>query len=349
MKILYIGHYNEGSTSRMRGEQLRSLLPAAEFTSVNIDIPMLNTPRLIRSMGWRYKIGPLIKKINAYLERETGNVSGCDLIWVDKGVFIQPDLIRQFRNKTPLLVHFTPDPAFTYHRSKLFFNSLSLYDYCVTTKSYELDEYRKFDTNTILATQGYDRKIHKSSHRFEEKNGVAFIGHREEDREEVIAKILEVKVPVALAGIYWQKFAFKHRNNKYLSYAGNGVFGPDYARMISKAQFGLGFLSKIVPERHTTRTFEIPACGTALITEDNSEIRSFYNENEVIYFNHPNEIVEKIQFGLTHKEWLRNISKNGFEKVKCLGVEYESILERVLMQIKPLSAKLKCSNVTASL
>ena len=32
-----------------------------------------------------------------------------------------------------------------------------------------------------------------------------------------------------------------------------------------------GLLAKWVPELHTTRTFEIPACGTALVTERNSE------------------------------------------------------------------------------
>lgn len=348
MKILYIGHYNEGSTSRMRGEQLRRILPATEFIAVNIDVPLRSTPKWIRSLGWRYKAGPLIRNIDTYLRAETKGIGDVDLVWIDKGVFIKPGFISELRQKTPLLVHYTPDPAFAYHRSKLFYSALAHYDYCVTTKSFELDDYQKFGVNTILATQGYDPMIHRPTHFFNEKRGVAFIGHREDDREEVIAKLLEAQLPVKVAGIYWQRFAFRYRHHPQFSYVGKGVFGPDYAKMISGAYFGLGFLSKIVPELHTTRTFEIPACGTALITEDNKEIRGFYDENEAVFFQHPNDIIEKIKFGLANKEWLRHLTENGRTKVTSLGMDYESILARVIRQIKPLSGKLKPLHVTTS-
>lgn len=45
--------------------------------------------------------------------------------------------------------------------------------------------------------------------------------------------------------------------------------------------FARGALSRRFPERHTTRTFEIPACGTVLITEWNEEISVFLGEKSV--------------------------------------------------------------------
>ena len=49
----------------------------------------------------------------------------------------------------------------------------------------------------------------------------------------------------------------------------------EYAKIISLSYFGLGLLSNWVPELHTTRTFEIPACNTCLITPKTIEIANF--------------------------------------------------------------------------
>src|SRR6476660_1292662 len=142
MKVLYIGHYDVGSTSRMRGEYLKELLPGSEFKAVSIDPPLNATPRILRSVGWRYKKGPLIKNINNHIKNELGNVYAFDLVWIDKGVFIDPEIVHQLRKNSRRLVHFTPDPAFTYHRSKLFYQSIPNYDFCITTKSFEIESYK---------------------------------------------------------------------------------------------------------------------------------------------------------------------------------------------------------------
>ncbi|RYY10673.1 MAG: hypothetical protein EOO04_36510, partial [Chitinophagaceae bacterium] len=70
MKVLYIGHYDVGSTSRMRGEYLKELLPGSVFKAINIDPPLNATPRILRSVGWRYKRGPLISNINNHVKNE---------------------------------------------------------------------------------------------------------------------------------------------------------------------------------------------------------------------------------------------------------------------------------------
>ena len=67
MKVLYIGQYEQGSTTRMRGEYLKQLLQPAQYTVVDMSIPITNTPRIFRSFGWRYNKGPLIHNINNYI------------------------------------------------------------------------------------------------------------------------------------------------------------------------------------------------------------------------------------------------------------------------------------------
>lgn len=334
MKVLYIGHYNEGSTSRMRGEYIKDILSINEFQVVNIDIPLAETGRVFRSLGWRYKIGPLIKNINNHIINSVKGNYGYDLVWIDKGVFIDPEIIFKLKSNSNKLVHFTPDPAFTYHQSKLFYQALNQYDYCVTTKSFEIENYKAYNVNTLFCTQGYDPKLHRSYHNWEEKKGVVFIGHREEEREYIIAKLIEAKIQVTIAGNHWNRFARKQQNNKSLIYKGKGVYGHQYAKELSGAYMGLGLLSKWIPELHTTRTFEIPACNTALVTEKNSEISSVFLDNEAIYYNDADEVVSKVSYYLAHAEELKTLTIQGHQKVINGGYSYVEILKKIIKKME---------------
>jgi hypothetical protein len=335
MKILYIGHYNDGSTSKMRGEYLKKILQTEDVVTVNADIPILQTPRIFRSLGWRFKIGPLIHNINKFILATTSQHDHFDLTWIDKGVFIRPELIRILRSKSTTLVHFTPDPAFTYHQSKLFYQALPYYDHCITTKSFEIADYKVYQARSVIfCTPGYDPKIHRPFHGYAEKRGVVFVGHREDDREEAISALLERNIPVKLAGINWGKLVSRYKNNPNLEYHGTGVFGEAYAQLLSGSLLGLGFLSKIVPEKHTTRTFEIPACGTALVTERNEEIAAIYQDDEVIFFDNLDDMVQKTVFAYFHPENLKTITEMGYMKVLQGPYSYESILQQIIAQIE---------------
>ena len=333
MKALYIGHYDVGTTSRMRGEYLRKLLPAYDFLTINTDVPINATPKLLRSMGWRYKKGPLIRNINNHILKELNGNFEFDLVWIDKGVFIDPEIIHTLKKNSRKLVHFTPDPAFTYHRSKLFYDALGLYDYCITTKSFEIESYKKYGVKTIFCTQGYDPELHKPHHRFHEKNGVVFIGHKEDERELILSELVEKNIRVTVAGNHWDKFAFRRKHKSNLVYKGKGIFGNDYAQEISAALIGLGLLSRWIPELHTTRTFEIPACKTALVTEHNPEIGSVFSDEEVIYYDDPDEAITKIEYYLGKKDRLIPFTENGYKKVTAGGYSYSEILSKILKQI----------------
>ena len=335
MRILYIGQYSKGTTSKMRADTLRSILQSQIFEIIDTHMPFYNTQRFWRSFGFRYKRGLLINNINKYilaaLKEET-----YDLIWVDKAVFVTPKTTALLRSKAAKLVHFTPDPAFTFHKSKLFLKSLPYYDFLVTTKSYELEHYYKYiKTDMVLyATQGFDAKLHKASkHPFSKKEGFVFIGHYEDQRGEVLEKLLQNDIKITLAGIKWNRFARKHQNNPNLIYLGDGVYGEDYVKTLQNAKMAWGALSKWVPELHTTRTFEIPACGTALVTERNIETQLFFNDDEVVFYISDDELVDKVIYYMSHNVALEQISDKGCEKVKAAGYDYTTIISKILNQI----------------
>jgi spore maturation protein CgeB len=335
MKVLYIGQYTLGTTSRMRGEALKAIIRPNIFEVIDTHVPFYKTHRLLRSFGFRYKKGPLINNINKYivaaLKEET-----YDLIWVDKAVFVTPKTTALLRSKAAKLVHFTPDPAFTFHKSKLFLKSLPYYDFLVTTKSYELEHYYKYiKTEKVLyATQGFDAKLHKpSEYPFSKKEGFVFIGHYEDQRGEVLEKLLQNDIKITLAGIKWNRFAKKHQNNPNLIYLGDGVYGEDYVKALQNAKMAWGALSKWVPELHTTRTFEIPACGTALVTERNLETQSFFKDDEAIFYTNENDLIEKITFFMNNDKPLEVLTKKGASRAVTSAYDYSSILNAILKTI----------------
>jgi len=338
MKVLYIGQYSEGTTSKMRADTLNELLESKVFKVIDTHIPFYKTHLFWRRFGFRYKRGILVYKINKYVNfrlNKTKNVS-YDLIWVDKAVFLTNKTTQNLKKRTVRLIHFTPDMAFYENKSILFNKSINVYDYLITTKTFEEGRYLKYiaSEKLIKSTQGFSLDNHKPYFNFGEKEKyVAFIGLAEPSRFKIIDGLLKAGIEVRIAGFGWTKFAEKHKNNTSLSYAGEKLINEDYTRFISKAYIAWGALSKRFPEMHTTRTFEIPACGTALLTEYNTEIASFYSPEEVIYYKSIDELVYNVQYFFKHTNELNEITERGLKRVHTGGYDYKNILQSVLKKV----------------
>ena len=332
INILYIGQYTDGTTSKMRADQIINILSPSHHKIIDIHIPFYNSSRVIRTLGFRFKKGPLIKKINKYIIE---NIESCnyDLIWVDKGIFITKDTTNVLRKKARTLVHFTPDMAFYENKSKFFIESLPLYDFAITTKTQEISLYNNYISpyKLIKATQGYDFNTHIPCHLFSEKeNSITFIGLAETNRFEIIERLINNNIHVKVAGKGWKHFIAKHKQNPCLKFYGEILVGNKYAELISSSRFSIGMLSKRFTELHTTRTFEIPACGTALITERNKETSSFYNDDEAIFYTTTDEMIEKIKYYNEHLDELEVLTRKGLKRVEKDKRDYYNILQGII-------------------
>lgn len=338
MIILYIGQYTPGTTSKMRADQLNEILNPQVFEIIDTHIPFFKTPKLFRSLGFRYKRGPLVVNTNQFIKNSLAAFpqDHFDIIWVDKAVYITKETTLLLRKMAKKLVHFTPDMAFYGNRTAHFIKSLPIYDFVISTKTKEIPIYQEQTApeKIILTTQGFDSNIHKPLHAFAQKeNTVAFIGLAEPSRFQLIENLIHSGIHVKLAGKGWNSFVKKNQSNKNLEFIGESLFNESYADFISSTRFSIGMLSKRFPEFHTTRTFEIPACGTALITERNTETSSFFNQEEAIFYDTPEEMIEHIKYYQNHPLELEALTNKGRERVIRDGRDYRSVLEGVLSLI----------------
>ena len=334
MNAAYVGILQPGSTSRMRAECLRALTPEWNWEWIDTDPPMQASARFWRTLAFRSQRGKAVDRINHVVMAGVGD-GRRDLVWIDKAVFLRPSTLQAIRSRTRRLVHFTPDTAFHSNRSRHFESAIGLYDLVVTTKSFEVGEYerRVGAGKTFLTTQGYDAAVHYPlTADAERKREAVFVGLAEPDRELCIATLLSAGVPVRLAGHGWQSFLRKWRANPLLAFEGEEIFGVDYARVISSSWIGLGLLSKRFPEMHTTRTFEIPACGTVLATERTPETSQFFKPEEALFFDGYTDLAHQAKALLRpeNQSLLSGMAAAGRRRVMADGRDNGSIIAAIL-------------------
>lgn len=335
MKAAYIGILTPGTTSRMRAEWLRRLLPEWNWQWIDTDGPMRACHRVWQSLAFRLKVGPAVEAVQAAVEEQSRGASW-DLVWVDKGVFLDPRLVAGWRARAQRMVHFTPDTAFHANRSRLFYDSMGSFDFLVTTKSFEVAEYesRVGAGKVLLTTQGYDAAIHFPRPGGVRRREVVFVGLAEWDRERCLGHFLEQGIPVRLAGRGWGHFLARWGSAPHLHFEGEGLFGDSYAALLSRSWVGLGLLSKRFPELHTTRTFEIPACGAILATEATADTERFFGPGEAVFAADYGELAGKVKALLETggEAELEGIAEAGRGRVLADGRDYGSLLGAILRQ-----------------
>lgn len=334
VKAACIGIRTAGTTSRLRSDALQRVLPAADWCMIDTDVPFRSASRIWRSLAFRYRLGPAVRSMNRYVAEQlpTGQY---DLIWVDKGVCLTTATIRRLRACSRRLVYYTPDTTFLHNRSRFFNETAALYDLVVTTKSLEVEEFcrRISAERLLLTTQSYDSRLHYPRVPFAQKRREAvFVGLCEPDREACIQALLQAGVPVCVGGVGWDYFLQKNRKNPLLTFAGRSVFGEDYARALSAASIGLGLLTKRFPELHTTRTFEIPACGTVLATENTAETARFFTSDQALFFTDYPQLARQVRDLLEDPAALQTFSAAGQAAVATGGYDNDSMVQLVLQR-----------------
>ena len=245
-------------------------------------------------------------------------------------------MVKTLKKCTKRLIHFTPDPAFYFHKSMKFINSLKFYDLLVTTKSFEMNSYLSYidKKKLVLVSQAYSKHIHYIKKEFKErKPNLVFIGHHESNRSLVLQKLIDNNIKVTLSGRGWSSFVKRNLGNELFHFSGEKVYGQDYVETLNNHCFSIGFLSEWIPEKHTTRTFEIPACGCLLFTPRNEEIESFFSDQEVVFYDNHTDLIQKIKYYQSHLEEAALKVNLCTEKLNLGKFTHQSTVQKVLDNI----------------
>ncbi len=244
----------------------------------------------------------------------------CDLVWIDKGIWIYPRTVTRLEEITRApVVHYTPDPAITFHRTRHFIRALPKYRACVTTKSYELKAYEQLGArHVVLINQQYDPDIFypmnvPAEERERLRSDVCFVGHGEDHYADCIEAAANVTREIKIWGA-WQP-TVESRPALRSFWRGRGIYNREYAAALCSTKVALGLLSKWVAEQTTTRSFEIPACGTLMLAERTEEHTALFREGvEADFFGTKEELQDKLRFYLKDDAARAKIAQAGRER-----------------------------------
>lgn len=147
-----------------------------------------------------------------------------------------------------------------------------------------------------------------------------FIGNHSNYKQEWLEAIIAA-VPAAsfaIAGARWPRDSKKFPQERV--FFGGVLTATGMARMINHGRIGLGIHHGAVgsegwSDSVSTRSFEIPSCGTFMLHIDNPDIRRFYDPgSEIDVFSNPEEAAQKITYYLDHAEEREAMAERAWRK-----------------------------------
>lgn len=257
--------------------------------------------------------------------------------------FISFDLLQAIRElkSRPRLIYHSHDNNFAKGilKPSHFFDTLRLYDLVFTTKSQNIQRYQMLgQPQSYFIPSAFEPTVHRpipvSQSRMPQSSfKVSFIGTYDFSRDRYVNALDWEHLFVW--GDRWKKFSqFKQHQDHIVPHA---IYHPDFADVLSRSEITLGLLREEAADRHTQRTFEIPACGTLQIAPRNDEILSFFEEgNEIVCFESPEELHDKVTYYLEHDSQRRKIAERGFERVMSGKHTYQDRTQVMLEKLKSL-------------
>ena len=294
MKILFLGEIGSGQTSLMRMRALERL--GHELRGVHTIQPWLRASWLRRQIQRRLRRGSIIDEINR-LVVETARDFQPDMVWAEKQEYVRRDTLEALRAMGARLVHFTPDPYFSldWKRTPLMDAAMPAFDALIYCKSYEREDYEALGRPLVYMPLGYCDEVHRPLPSDDPRWScdIGFLGGWEPRRERMLHNVAAAGLDLKYWGGAWDflhdgrwslrrqivlgqlagEDSFRIHRDPVLASAHQGgeVYADDYARALTGSRIGLGFLREVCPDQHTTRSFDIPACGPMLLRS----IRSF--------------------------------------------------------------------------
>lgn len=357
MKVLFLGEIGQGQTSLMRMRALERLGNTVE--GVHTILPWVRATWFQRQAQRRLGRGGVIDEINRSVV-EAARAFRPQLVWAEKQEFLRPATLAALRGLGATLVHFTPDPYFTlsWKRTSLMDAAMGAFDVLIYCKSYEQADYAALGKPLVYMPLGYCDEVHRPLPSADPRwsCAVGFLGGWEPRRERLLHAVAAGGADLKIWGGYWDflrdgrwtprrqlimrelaggdRFAFHRDGLLSAAWQGPEVYADDYARALTGSRIGLGFLRKVCSDQHTTRTFEIPACGSMLLADRTEEHKAFFTEGEEAeFFDSTEELVDKVGFYSGNDSARGRIAERGLKRCEASRYAYVHRMADALLAI----------------
>lgn len=204
-----------------------------------------------------------------------------------------------------------------------------------TTDSQAIDKYKKFGIHNVIKTQwGVNHHMYQASsikYQVLGKSQIAFVGKKYGNRGRYVEALISAGLNAEGYGQGWKKgrVSFEKMIEIFSSSKINLNFAESpYVAAKERFKFfvkGLlhphqvsGYMESYKGAQRKQikgRTFEIPACGGFLLTNNADNLRDYYIDGkEIVIFENKNDLAEKCKYYLSHEAERRAIAAAGYQR-----------------------------------
>ena len=341
MRVLYVGALNPyASTCYSRFCALKNLEPDTHAFNFN---PYFTWERgsinkIHQALETHLLQGPRHNRANEDLIAKYLELSP-DIVWIDTGVWLYPDTLRELKKLGCFLVMHITDALVANHwrvrfKRRQLQHTLKYYDVFFTSN---IDDYQSklttpLSTTPLLTDLGYDDQLFTPvpltpEHTEKWNTPIVFIGHYEPSTEAGILALIDAGLPVKVYGhAPWFKSPNREKLGDILHPSLNN---DDYVSALKGAAIGLCFLSTLNYNQTAGRSFEIPGTGTFLLAVRTQQHLDCYDEGiEAEFFGDHAELIRKAKYYLDHVSEREAIALRGLKRCQKSGYSWDKLMAR---------------------
>lgn len=338
LKILYVGPDYPGSNGTCWRDAFLEL--GHEVRTLNTD-ELVPAPTTLAGMVRQKLLGrPIynhVSRLNWAVVREV-QMFRPHLTFYIQARYILPETLGETARCCLNFAYMNDDMFNPRNQSFTFLEAIKRIDCILTTKSYNVSEFHAARAPLAIYTpNAYDPKIHypakpSAEERTYYKGDVAFIGTFRSERADFLARVAELGGQFTFnvwgggwdkmrRPIYWHKWS-RWRTLKPCVRR-KELRCADMGKAIQSNKICLGLLYRANRDLHTSRSFEIPACGGFMLAERTDEHRMYFEEDrEAAYFSSFEEMLDKFRYYLAHEEERQRIAWAGYQRCVCSSYRY---------------------------
>jgi spore maturation protein CgeB len=338
ISILYIG--NDSGTSRHRALSLSRLGHKVQIVDPHNFLP---SGRLIAH--WIHRTGALgLGRFVRSRILETISSAEFDLVWVDAGDVICPELLLDLKQQTRFVINYNVDDPYGHrdgNKWRMYLRSVPFYDFVVVVRDCNVNEGFKAGARDVIRVHRSSDEIAHAprnlspSDRTKWESEVVFIGTWMPERGPFLARLIERGVPLAIWGNGWSKAMDWEILKPH--WRGPGLdteTGDEYAKAVQCAKVCIGLVSRGNRDLCTQRSFEIPQLGGVLCAERTSEHVALYAEDvEAVFWNDPDECAAKCERLLNDETWRNQLAQNGKLRAIRNGTSNEAVVKQIISKV----------------
>jgi len=262
-----------------------------------------------------------------------------DLVYITDGHFCRPESLLAIRQKSIPIMCFYHDVCWKNIPLSRFAENIRYFDLVGTTRRWQAPEFRQAGAQEVMVTRfGYEPLVHRPIEINDRVRSyytaqISFIGTQEQKRRVDLEQLTGLDFPYSfrLWGYGWE--SFPERSNLRRFWQGRGVYEQEIPIIYAASDVALHWVgwdpqSKHPMlkqgDQHNSRTFQIPACGGAVMfAQRTDEHLAFFEEDrEAVYFENIDALHDKLNYWLAPEREDQRRDMASAARQRCMKEDY---------------------------